>query len=107
MLGPRFRSKGCVRVGPSPKWIAYWVSVLWAAAAGYAVIRPWLSASLPPIFRHVSGFEFLLSALASLSGIVIAGIVAVSAAVLYGRLRLLSKSSPSTDTTGQSQETQS
>lgn len=110
MLGPpRFRADGCVGVGPSPKWIAYWMCVLWAAATGYGFIRPWLSASLPPIFKHVSGFEFLLSALASLSGIAIAGVVVVGAAYLYDRLpRPSSESSASADTTVQSsQETES
>lgn len=104
---PRYRSKGCIGAGPSPKWIAYWMTMLWAAAGGYAVIRPWFFATFPPLFEHISGFRLVLSAVASLSGIAIAGVVVVCTVRLYGLLAT-QRGSASTDTTVQpSQETES
>lgn len=105
---PRYRSKGWIGGGPSPKWVAYWMALLWAAAGGYAVIRPWLFATFPPLFEHISGFGLALSAVASLSGIAIAGVVVVGTMRLYGLLATQRASSASTDTTVQSsQETES
>lgn len=84
------------------------MTLLWAAAGGYAVIRPWLFATFPPLFEHISGFGVVLSAVASLSGIVIAGVVVVCTVRLYGLLATQLDSSASTDTTVQpSQETES
>jgi hypothetical protein len=108
MLRPPQRRQGCVGVGSSFGWMFYWMGVLWAGAIGYAVIRPWLLASFPPIFRHASGFELLMSAVASLSGIGIAGVVVIGAAALYDRLpRRSNESTASADTTVQSGETES
>lgn len=93
--------------GPSAKWIGFWLAVLWAAAAGYAAICQWLWGSFPPIFRHVSGFEFLLSVFASFIGIAIPLAAVVVAVHLYGLLATQRGSSVSADSTVQSQETES
>jgi hypothetical protein len=108
MLGPpRYRQGRCV--GPSPAWGLYWIVMLYAGIAGYEVIGPWFFASLPPLFSHISGLEWMLSAAAGLSGIVIAATAMSGAAYLFDRLtRAQSESSTSAETTVQpSQETES
>lgn len=102
---PRFRSKGCVHVGPSFEWMAYWLVVAWAAATGHALFRSWVLASFPPMFRHIRLFEFLASAVASLGGVVILGVVVAGVGFLHDHfVRPSSESSASTDTTVQSPE---
>lgn len=108
MLGPPRRQQGrCV--GPSFGWLFYWLGALWAGAAGYELIRPWLRTSLPRLFTRINGIELVLSAVASLSGVLIAGVVVTAAAYLYDRFRQSqSGSSVSTESTVQpSQEAES
>lgn len=108
MLRPPCQRQGCC-VGPSFGWLLRWMGVLWAGAVGYTLLRPWLRTSLPPLFSTINGIELMLSAVASLGGILIAGVVVSAAAYLFDRYTgAQSGSSASTETAVQpSQETDS